>query len=321
MSWLNNDKLKAKFAKEVTFDAYTDILASSIVPMFDYDGLPDTVDTRFIDRYKLSEGACAFWKNKKGDWIVSHVDFGGTPNSNGIGSIAICSTDNGEVKQFDDWFNNPDVAIMFNNRMLTADMNVGRFANLLTEIELSMKFNVIYSRLYPIPVAKDSKVRKALEEALNSMDVGKFVTILNDDALSNELGEGSGVDIVNITDVKNADKIQYLAHFRDDLSRWFYSIYGMNSQGSSKLAQQTQDEVNQDCDATMIIPRDRLNEAQKGIDMCNKKFGWNATVKFSASWESRSNKQETLDNHVEKEEDVVDNNQEGDNKDESQSED
>ena len=64
-------------------------------------------------------------------------------------------------------------------------------------------------------------------------------------------------------------------------------MYGMNSQGSSKLAQQTVDEVNQDNNASMIIPHDMLRMRQNGVEELNKKFGWNSEVSFSECWMSR----------------------------------
>ena len=88
-------------------------------------------------------------------------------------------------------------------------------------------------------------------------------------------------------EVEKSQYIQYLAKFRDDLMRWFYSLYGMNSQGSSKMAQQSVDEVNQDSSASMILPHDMLRMRQNGVEELNKKFGWDAEVSFSECWMSR----------------------------------
>jgi hypothetical protein len=123
---------------------------------------------------------------------------------------------------------------------------------------------------------------------------GKIATVLNEDALSQYVADTStgagaaGINTVNLTEVEKSQYIQYLAKFRDDLMRWFYSLYGMNSQGSSKLAQQSVDEVNQDSSASMILPHDMLRMRQKCLEnQVNKKFGWDMEVSFSECWMSR----------------------------------
>ena len=53
------------------------------------------------------------------------------------------------------------------------------------------------------------------------------------------------------------------------------------------MAQQTVDEVNQDNNASMIIPHDMLRMRQQGAEEMKKKFGWNVEYSFSECWQSR----------------------------------
>jgi hypothetical protein len=148
--------------------------------------------------------------------------------------------------------------------------------------------------MYPMPVASSAKIQKAVEAAIENMRNGKIATILDDDTLSKYVADtttaaaNTGIQTVNLTEVEKSQYIQYLAKFRDDLMRWFYSLYGMNSQGSSKMAQQTVDEVNQDNNASMILPHDMLRMRMKSLEnQVNKKFGWDMEVSFSECWQSR----------------------------------
>ena len=186
----------------------------------------------------------------------------------------------------------PDVAIIFNNSNYSPDMNIGRFSDMLAELEVSMKLNVLFARMYPMPVVSSGKIQKAVETAIDNMRTGKIATVLDDDTLSKYVSDtaanNTGIQTVNLTEVEKSQYIQYLAKFRDDLMRWFYSLYGMNSQGSSKMAQQTVDEVNQDNNASMILPHDMLRMRMKSLEnQVNKKFGWNMEVSFSECWQSR----------------------------------
>ena len=282
--------LKEKAQKAYRIASYDELFTDIVSSMLVYDGVPDELinRTQFIEVYRVLEGAAAIFKvNDKN--TVGHVSFGDKPNTYGIGTKAICATDNGVVKQFPNWVDNPDVAIFFNNSVFMPDMNIGRFSDAAAELEVSLKLNVLFSRMYPIPIADDNKTKKAIEDAIkNAMD-GKIASIMSPDALSKYANGATttGIELVNITDVEQSKYIQYLAKYRDDLMRWFFSLYGMNSQGSSKLAQQTVDEVNQDNNASMIIPHDMLRQAQFGCDMSNKKFGWDMKVSFSECWMSR----------------------------------
>lgn len=298
--------LKEKRQKAYRIESYDEVFTNTLISMFTYRGksVPKEIleYQSFIDIYSILEGACAIWQltpercpNAQGDamegnWIITPVEFAGSPDAYGFGADAICTVKSGVVCEFDNWRENPDVAVIFNNSNYSPDMNIGRFSDALAELEVSMKLNVLFARMYPIPVCADGKTKKAIEEALKSAMDGKIATILSPDALSKYVpgNTSTGVDLVNITDVEKSQYIQYLAKYRDDLMRWFYSLYGMNSQGSSKMAQQTVDEVNQDNNASMILPHDMLRMRMKSIEnQVNKKFGWDMEVSFSECWMSR----------------------------------
>lgn len=294
--------MKEKRQKAYRIQSYDEFLSNTLISMFIYRGLPDELQNRInqIEEILLYNGACAIWKLTKkiagaipttymDQYVVSEVQFTDDPDVYGMGANCICTLDNGIITNFKDWRNNSDVVVIFNNSNYSPDMNIGRFSDALAELEVSLKLNVLFARMYPIPVASDNKTKTAIEESIkNAMD-GKISSILSPDALSKYV-EGStntGIETVNLTDVEKSRYIQYLAKYRDDLMRWFYSLYGMNSQGSSKMAQQTVDEVNQDNNASMIIPHDMLRMRQTGVEELNKKFGWSTEVSFSECWMSR----------------------------------
>lgn len=300
--------LKEKRQKAYRIESYDEVFTNTLISMFTYrgDSVPEEIleYQSFIDIYSMLDGACAIWKltsdrcpNAQGDamegkWIITPVDFAGSPDAYGFGADAICTVKSGVVCKFENWRENPDVAIIFNNSNYSPDMNIGRFSDMLAELEVSMKLNVLFARMYPMPVVSSGKIQKAVETAIDNMRTGKIATVLDDDTLSKYVSDtaanNTGIQTVNLTEVEKSQYIQYLAKFRDDLMRWFYSLYGMNSQGSSKMAQQTVDEVNQDNNASMILPHDMLRMRMKSLEnQVNKKFGWNMEVSFSECWQSR----------------------------------
>ena len=301
--------LKEKRQKAYRIESYDEIFTNTLISMFTYRGenVPAEIleYQSFIDIYAMLGGVAAIWKltpdkcpnsqndTMEGKWVITPADFAGSPDTYGFGRDLICTIKSGCTHIFENWRDNPEVAVIFNNSNYSPDMNIGRFSDMLAELEVSMKLNVLFARMYPMPIASSTKIQKAIETAIENMRNGKIATVLNEDALSQYVsdtatGAGAGINTVNLTEVEKSQYIQYLAKFRDDLMRWFYSLYGMNSQGSSKMAQQTVDEVNQDNNSSMILPHDMLRMRQKCLEnQVNKKFGWDMEVSFSECWMSR----------------------------------
>lgn len=299
-------RMKEKQQKYIKDMNFYDVLLQNILPMIEYKNFPETVNTKFLEKYRITEGAVALFRYEKAtdnvmtnDIVCGGVTFGGLPYPNGLGRIAIVSTDNGFVKQFDEWIDNPDIAIIFLNSNYSPDLNVGIFSDLLSELITSIKCNILNSRYTNIPVVEDSKQKTAVDNALSDIRNGKATSVLLNTGVSKELCELLGNDgkkdfpTLNLTNVKDSDKIQYLCKAYDDVFRWFYSLYGMNTAGSSKMAQQTRDEIMTDNISSLIIPEDMLKCAREGVEMFNKKFGMSANADFSMLWKRREEEKQT----------------------------
>ena len=288
--------MSEKAQNQIRVAAYNELLTNTLNTIMTYK-LPHealkNIDQGFHELFQLVNGIAAMWEHPKDGWISSLANFSGSPDAYGMGRDMIVTALDGTTKTFKDWKENPDIIVFFNNSCKAPDMNVGRFSEALTDVEISLKLNVLYSRLFPIPVAKDQNTKVALNVIIKNMLNGIVKdgpTIVDEDMISKLIEGSSGVDTINFTDIDKSRYIQYLAKYRDDLMRWFYSMYGMNTQGSSKLAQQTVDEVNQDNNASMIIPHDMLRCRQKALEIAKEKqpeLFEGAEVSFSECWMSR----------------------------------
>lgn len=292
--------LKEKDQKAYRIGSYDEILLNTISSMFAYQGKAFTdvdvtdIDIGFMESIRILKGSAAYWKHPKSNkWIVSQGATSGMPTPYGYGEDYIVQAWDGTTKIFKDWRNNPDIIVGWNNTIKMPDMNIGRFSDMLAEVETSMKLNVLFSRMYPIPVAKDKNTVDSIKATIAKMLDGQVkdgLAVLAEDAIKRDIEGMPTFEQVKVTDEKQSQYIQYLAHFRDDLMRWFYSLYGMNTQGSSKMAQQTVDEVNQDNNASMIIPHDMLRARKAFIEEGKRKqpeLFADADVSFSECWMSR----------------------------------
>lgn len=277
-----------------------DVLINYLAPMFKYDGLPDSIPEEFIERFHILNGDIAVWKlddknafRYKDELIVSCCGYADKPDVYGIGERVIATTLSGYVKE--DLKEGESCAVIHNNSLYTSDMAIiCYFTDMFTEMFTSLKTNIIYSRLKPVFKVSDEKERAAVLEAFTKIkDDSEPIQITSSNVLAEALAEAGAnstdtIKVLDITDVKNADKLQYIVKCIDDAFRWFFSMIGQAIQGNGKLAQQTVDEVQGTTSMSFILPNDRLKMRRKGWDKANALFGTNVTVDFSDAWKTES---------------------------------
>lgn len=274
-----------KYKDAVNFQWFYTLL-TLVSSMFKREGLPDEIDERVIEPYLLLTG-CGAYVREGESYIFGRCTLGGEPDRYYRGKNAIVTAGGGYCKVFEDWLTNPDIVVCWNTPTRSPDFQLWKTAGTLTEVDVSLLCNLVYSRLYPIGVAQDDKTRKTLEQLYENMVVGKFASITSKNIFEGLAGkDGTGIDVLNLTDVTVSDKIQYLAKYRDDLFRWLWSMYGQNVQATSKLAQESVAESTSGEGVSMILPHTMLHERMRECEELNKKFGWNVTVTFTEPWQN-----------------------------------
>lgn len=277
MSYFTN--LKEKFKVEYRACEWESNLLSIIGSMFDYTGVPESLRPECIEAYLNMYGECAIWETREG-LAVTHCTRAGSPNVNGLGKDLICTTGNGESVTFADFEKSDKVAYIKNTDYATPDYNYLPTADILSDIDKSIKHIIINSRYTPLAVGKDEKTVTAIKSALDSNNNGEAQVVLSNNILDGE----QNAYVLNITDVTASDKIQYLYKAKDDTLRQFYQLYGMETCGASKMAQQTEAEINKGCNSHMILPNNRLKNRKAGIELVNKLFNTSISVDFSEAW-------------------------------------
>ena len=300
------DTRKSKWpeiSKYVRESNHRDMLLEALASMFVRDGLPEDLDgKKRIEEWLLIHGAVAYVKPGKGDaphpsgsykrseYRVGWATFGGDPYPDGIGSICYCNGYDGYVEGFNDWRHNDNIVVAFNNKTFTPDFNIVYTAEFLTEYDISLRNQIIYSRLFPIPTADDDKTAATLQEMLDDMHTGRIKVITSKNVFKQlcpeQAGDGNGIEVVQLSDPKASDHIQYLDHGKDDVLRWFWRQYGMDIQASSKMAQQTVDEVKAGSEQSMIIPHERYHCRQEEAAELKRVFGWDVTIEFTEPWQN-----------------------------------
>lgn len=254
--------------------------------MFEYDNIPDEL-TEYFELFELwlSTNKCVAVGKHNGRLIFARGGLGGGHiNEYGFMTHFIGTTANGESI---DWEIGKDCAVIWNNLTKSPDLDLIKTAEHLTEIDISIDDNILYSRFYPVPMVEDETQKKQIESIFDMLKKGmKKMSIVNRRANIADVMNGTpdNVPMLNLTDVSLSDKIQYLAHHRDDVKRWFYTKYGHCVQSTGKMAQQTEKEIDGNTSVSFIYPLSKLRAREKGLKEINKLFSTNITIKFSEPW-------------------------------------
>lgn len=273
--------------------------------MFEYSNLPDTVDPLYLEKYLQDpepDTYAGWWKLTEseaspgfpaGSLIVSQATLASNLNPYGEGTEVICITHNGKERRFKSRYDN-DVVVGFNNITKIPCIDIATDSATLAEIDLSILYLIHYTRLYPIFKAADEKTRDKIITAFSQMELGKPLTII-DKPLLEDLGiETQTIQKELLTNPELASEIQFTAKLREDVKRWHFTKYGQTINSSSKLAQETVDEVNGAVSASLIIPLSMLASRRAMIEEVNRKFGTDIRVDFSGAWRAEVTRYEDI---------------------------
>lgn len=249
--------------------------------MFTYDGLPDSIDPVYLERFLQLTGGAALVPYE-GDWIAIEAEL--VPGARGLdvygeGLDILGSTRNGHSIQI----SRDDGAFIHNNKTHTPCIDIWTDAARLAETDISIDFLIFWTRISPLIQTRDDKTRALIIDAFRAMSAGSPLTVTSKALLEDYIGSPD-ITVFPLTSPELADKIQYTAKLREDLERWHFTKYGQAKQNNSKTAQQSVEEVDGDTSISFILPYNMLNERIKGINHFNKISGYNASVRLSDAW-------------------------------------
>lgn len=270
---LNDLTLTADF-----FELYQIVLA-----MFDYDGLPWRKE--FIEDLFLRYGWAAIGKDGNGVHVgyisYNDLDENGLP----IGRATLLTRHGYEMQGEID----KNIVLGYNNDARLPELKLEFYANLFNETDISIKSIIQKARLNPVPLARDSKIEKALNELMNEIKAGNTKAI-GYDGLRDDLIEGAEpVTMLHLTEPEHTDKLQYMSKFYDDLLRRVLTFYGHPLSSASKMAQVTSAELEGYTTYSRIYPNVMLNNRKDFLNRCNEILDTDFSVKFSKAWEHLDN--------------------------------
>lgn len=271
------DHMKTKTENKTRYTTYFTMLWNTLLDMFEYENLPDTIPKRFLESILHSTGE-VFVSKINDKLIASSGTLSGEVDEYGLGTECIAVCPRGEARGV----RGVDIAYGINNDTAMPDMLTYWIAHLLGETDKSIKCNVEFSRFLKIPKVANEKDKAMFEEIFKKLEDGEPQAFVSSSALDLELG--AGTETFELTDVNKIDRLPYLTQFFEDCLKRFYNFYGQPMQNQNKRAQSISDEIHGQDSTSFIIPMQMLNCRIALCDEINRIFGTDIHVEFSPLW-------------------------------------
>lgn len=285
-----NTRKEQEFENFARFLMYMRQIIAGALAMLAADNIPEGLDFRYLELFRYCNGHVGVMKSEKYGLVAFPGTFSDELDAYGRGKKYIGALLNGEPMEGTIGEN---CVVIPNNYIYMPDFPLFySFAKRLNEVDVSLDSNVFFTRMAPIIKVANAKIKSAVDEILKDIKAGNVKCIVSDD-LEQDIEHLKSIDIFNITDVTEVDKLQYLSKYHDDLLRRLYTIGGHAMAGTQKMAQQSAYEVGQNDTIAMIYPMERLECLKIGVDEVNKLFNTNMEVKFSEAWQVEKEKIES----------------------------
>lgn len=272
--------MKSKMKKHFDQNIHFNYLMNYRLSMFDHHTSPEIAETlreSLLEGIASAQGHAGVFKYEgkyyTGVGSFTGDPFNGLPREYMINVQGIDRELRGRI--------GVDCVVLWNNPMLAPDSAILQTSDIMTEIDTSERVNLMFTRFLRIPKVRDSKEKKMVEEAISSIMQGKFTTVVSDSIekiLGDEPDENKFLDLV---DVKEVDKLQYLSQYRANKLKEFLMMYGNNLLSTEKMAQQSTDELHGNDAVSMVLPLAMLKCRRKFCEDFRNVFQEDYSIEFS----------------------------------------
>jgi hypothetical protein len=254
---LNND----------TFIDYMTRLEEIAINMFEWSGLPDTVDERFIELTLCEYGYLVYFNDEVIGDLVATAMIGGPLDMYRIPIYRRAYAYNGYQKDLD----NKNSVLVFNNYLHTPSMlTIILYARRLYEIERTIDVNVKAQKT-PVCILCDESQLFTMKQAYEKFD-GNEPVIFGTKNLDLKMVQAMKTDAPFVADKLNTLKRQ----------TWneAMTIFGVENANVEKRERLVTDEVLSNLGSVQAQRYTMLNSRRQAADKINKMFGTHIEVNF-----------------------------------------
>lgn len=262
----NRTLLTAELQNKNTYYLYYDRIRELAYSRFEWEGLPATIDVRYLNKSLSDYGAVFVFKNDVGDIVALRCAPFGIPDIYGNPRFLTVYGMNGFVAQF----KAQDGVVIYNNLLRTPDTRlIMTYAEQLTNLDRTIDVNV-KAQKHPILLLCDEKRRLTLENLFANVDSN--VPVIFGDK-----------NTINADDISSIDtKAPFIAPEAQELKaqKWneLLTALGIPNISQQKKARMITDEVLRGQGGALASRYSPLLARQDAVERINEKFGVNWSV-------------------------------------------
>lgn len=247
---------------------YEDMLFNIALSRFEWDGLPDTCDVRYLERALCMNGKAVYLRDEELDAALTlKVNISGKFNVYGIPTMRECYGQNGySVKR-----TSRDSIIIWNNLSHRPTFPwLTNFAMRLYDLDRTIDVNARAQKT-PVLITCDENERLSFENIYSQFD-GNRPVIYGSKALNKD-----NIQVLRTDAPYVSDKIYQL---KVNIWNEAMACLGIANLSMQKKERLISSEVDQQMGGTLAQRYSFVQARQEAADQINKMFGTNITVKF-----------------------------------------
>ena len=275
------DSMLLKDKEALIFFHYNMALTKTL-KMFEYDGLPDTIPYRELEKI-LQLNSFAYWLKKDNKLYVFFGGLGGRPDEYYRPTNFIVA--NPYLEFYKTVKVDKEGVLMWNDYThMGLSLMIRRYAELMAECDITLRFGLINSRLVAILSAMDDTAKTSAEGLLEDVEEGRKLGVILGDSWIDENGN------VKVYDYRKAqtNDIKDVMELQQYLKASFWNDIGIQANYNMKREAINGNEAGMNEESLKPFVDDMLECRKEAIEKINKQFGLNITVRFSSSWVRRN---------------------------------
>lgn len=247
---------------------YYNLLKGIAISSFDWDGVPETIDKRFIETILFEQGFGLFsFDSDLNDYVFTKAIINGPLNIYNIPIQRIAYANNGYHKSKDE---NNSVIIYNNVNHTPCDLSIRQFAYKLYDADQTITVN-INAQKTPVLITGNENQMLSLRNVY-SQYIGNQPVLFTDKNF-----DINGVRVLKTDAPFIADRVKLL---KTDIFNECLTFLGVPNVSFQKNAHLLKDEVNREMGGVFAQRDTRLKMRIEACKQINSMFGLNLSVKF-----------------------------------------
>lgn len=262
--------------KDALVRSYIAYMLTRTLTIFEYDNLPDTIPKKDFELITQIVGYTTI-SEVDGKLYAFYGGLGGIPNEYYLPTLSVVANPYLKLSKVYEIGKNCEV-------ILNDSMYVGltpmfdKYANLIADVDISIRFATINTRIPMLAVAEDDNVAKSVNELFEKVEKGENLkSIIAPNSLSEDTFKTREY-------FKQNTNIKDLIELRQYLLGCWYNDLGIQSNFNMKRESLNENEIGMNLDALVPLIDNMLEERKKGWERVNEHYGTNVSVKLSKLW-------------------------------------